>query len=186
MKNFWQGPMLGWPPFGPDIKGRTRFFGLGEVRLAVVSLIAEDPKHGYQLMKELGSRLGSLYRASSGTVYPVLKQLEKERLIEYRLEEGRKMYRLTRAGRKLLSNEATAVASIWTRAEEVEDWGQQMGPHSMAVAGPLSELYSTALRAARWGAGDPNREDQIRGILRTASATLNKLIASKETHAKER
>jgi DNA-binding PadR family transcriptional regulator len=169
----------GWPPFGADPRGRTRFFGLGEARLAVLSLIADDPKHGYQLMKELAARLGSLYRASSGTVYPVLKQLENERLVEYRLEEGRKMYRLTREGRKLLSIERDAVVGIWGRAEEFEGFGQQMGPHSMTVAGPLTELYATALRAASWAGGDPNREDPIRAILRNASAAMNTLMAEK-------
>jgi DNA-binding PadR family transcriptional regulator len=177
MKESGQFSYPGWPPFGADPKGRTRFFGLGEVRLAVLSLIADDPKHGYQLMKELATRLGSLYRASSGTVYPVLKQLENDRLVEYRLEEGRKMYRLTREGRKLLSIERDAVAGIWGRAEEFEDFGQQVGPHSMAVAGPLSELYGTALRAAAWSGGDPDREDRVRAILRNASVSLNALMA---------
>jgi DNA-binding PadR family transcriptional regulator len=175
----WQFPMAGWPPFGADPAGRTRFFGLGEVRLAVLSLISEGPKHGYQLMKDLASRLGSLYRASSGTVYPVLAQLLKEGLIQFQLEEGRKMYRLTKAGRKLLSTEAEATAQIWSRAEEVEDLGQQISPHSVVVAGPLSELYTAALRASNWSAGDPNREDQIRGILRNASMALNQLMKEK-------
>ena len=184
--NLGQFLLPGWPLLYPNFKGRTRFFGLGEVRLAVLSLIAEDPKHGYQLMKELASRLGSFYRASSGTVYPVLKQLENDGLVEYRVEQGRKMYRLTKAGRKLLSTEADAVAGIWDRAEEVEDLGQQIGPHSMTVAGPLTELYSTALRAAKWSAGDPNREDRIRSILRNASASLTKLTAANPSSSRDR
>jgi DNA-binding PadR family transcriptional regulator len=176
MNESWQFSHPGWRPFGADTKGRTRFFGLGEVRLAVLSLISEEPKHGYQLMKELAVRLGSLYRASSGTVYPVLKQLETEGLVEYRLENGRKMYRLTRDGRKLLAGQRETVAGIWSRAEEFEDFGQQLGPHSMAVAGPLNELYGTALRAAAWSGGDPDREDRVRAILRNASASLNSLM----------
>jgi len=181
VKESWQSSYPGWPPFGPDVKGRTRFFGLGEVRLAILSLISEEPKHGYQLMKELAARLGSLYRASSGTVYPVLKQLENEALIEYRLEGGRKMYRLSREGRKSLADQQETVAGIWSRAAEFEDFGQQLGPHSMAIAGPLAELYGMALRAAAWSGGDPNREDSVRAILRHASAELNNLT-SKSTH----
>jgi DNA-binding PadR family transcriptional regulator len=176
MKEFWQAPLLGWPVFGPEPKGRTRFFGLGEVRLAVLSMIAERPKNGYQLIKELSMRLGYLYHASSGTVYPVLKQLEKEGLVESRLEEGRNLYRPTRKGRALLASEAAAVAQIWTRAEQVEDLGQYAGPHAAIIAGPLNELYTTALRASNWAAGDPNREDQVREILRNTTAALNYLI----------
>lgn len=176
MKEFWQAPLLGWPPIGPDTKGRARFFGLGEVRLAVLSLIAENPRNGYQLIKELASRLGYLYRASSGTVYPVLKQLEKEGLVEGHQAEGRNLYRPTRKGRALLGSEADAVAQIWARAEQVEDLGQYAGPHALVVAGPLNELYQTALRAAHWAAGDPNREDQVREVLRNTTAALNYLM----------
>jgi DNA-binding PadR family transcriptional regulator len=176
MKEFWQAPILGWPLFGQDAKGRTRFFGLGEVRLAVLSLIAENPRNGYQVIKELASRLGYLYRASSGTVYPVLKQLEKEGLVEGRLEEGRNLYRPTRKGRALLASEAEAVAQIWARAEQVEDLGQHAGPHAVIIAGPLNELYQAALRASNWAAGDPNREDQVREVLRNTTAALNYLM----------
>jgi DNA-binding PadR family transcriptional regulator len=176
MKEFWQAPILGWPQFGPGTKGRARFFGLGEVRLAVLSMISEDPKNGYQLIKELTSRLGYLYRASSGTVYPVLKQLEKEGLVESRLEEGRNLYRPTRKGRALLVSEAEAVAQIWTRAEQVEDLGQHAGPHAAIIAAPLNELYRTALRASNWAAGDANREDQVRDVLRNTTAVLNGLM----------
>lgn len=176
MKESWLFPLA---PFGPDPKGRHRFFGLGEVRLAVLSLIAEGPKNGYQLLKDLAARLGPLYRASSGTVYPVLKQLEEDGLVESWLEKGRNLYRPTKAGRKLLSSEAGAVADIWSRAEQVEDLGQHMmGPQSGVIGGPLSELYITTLRASTWSAGDPNREDQVRGILRNASAALKRLMAS--------
>jgi len=162
--------------FGADTKGRSRFFGLGEVRLAVLSLISEKPRNGYQLMKELASRLGSLYRASSGTVYPVLKQLDQEGLVQGRLEEGRNLYRLTRQGRSLLAAEAEAVAQIWARAGQVEDLGQRVGPHAVIVAGPLHELYLTALRASDWAVGDPGREDRVRAVLRNAAAALAGLM----------
>ena len=175
MKELWQFPMPGWSPLSAGASGQRRFFQLGEVRLAVLSLLEESPNHGYQLMKDLTARLGKLYRVGSGTVYPVLQQLEKERLVECRLEEGRKTYRLTQAGRRLLAAEAKTVRGIWSRAEEAEDLGEQWGPHSLAIAGPLSELNAAALRAAAWSAGDANREDQVRGVLRRASAELNRL-----------
>ncbi|HEY7387650.1 MAG TPA: PadR family transcriptional regulator, partial [Bryobacteraceae bacterium] len=153
---------------------------LGEVRLAVLSMISERPKNGYQLIKELSTRLGNLYRASSGTVYPVLKQLEKEGLVESRLEGGRNLYRPTRKGRALLASEAAAVAQIWTRAEQVEDLGQYASPQALVIAGPLNELYQTALRASNWAAGDPNREDQVRQVLRNTTAALNYLMRPEE------
>src|SRR5579872_5806077 len=80
--------------------GRVRFFEIGELRLAILSLLADGPKHGYQLMKALEERSGGLYRGSAGSVYPTLQQLKDEALIAGGLQEGRRVFRLTAAGRK--------------------------------------------------------------------------------------
>src|SRR5215468_359821 len=77
-----------------------RFFEPGEVRLAILSLLAEGSKHGYQLMKEMTERSGGVYRASAGSVYPTLQQLEDEELIASDQQGGRRVYKLTRAGRR--------------------------------------------------------------------------------------
>src|SRR5713101_7256528 len=116
----------GWWQWGGP--GGSRFFEGGEVRLAILSLLDEGPKHGYQLMKEMQERSGGLYRASAGSVYPTLQQLEDEELIESVQKEGRKVYRLTAAGKKELNSDPDAVRRIWDRAERWEDWGQCMGP----------------------------------------------------------
>ena len=90
------GPWEDWGPFSGFAGGPGgRFFGFGEVRLAILSLLQEGPKHGYQLIKELTDRSGGLYRASAGTVYPTLQQLEDEGLVLSDHQDGRKVYRLT-------------------------------------------------------------------------------------------
>jgi DNA-binding PadR family transcriptional regulator len=127
---------------------KGRFFGAGELRLALLSLLVEGPKHGYQLMKELGERSGGVYHASAGSVYPTLQQLEDETLIRVKQEGGRKVHSLTAAGRKQLARDPEAVRRIWERAEECEDWGQSFGPESMMVLPLLSPLVKASLRAA--------------------------------------
>src|SRR5258708_39530630 len=92
-----------WAAFGP---GQSRFFEGGEVRLAILSLLAEGPKHGYQLMKELKDRSGGMYRASAGTVYPTLQLLEDEGLIELDQQQTRRVYQITDAGRAELAKDA--------------------------------------------------------------------------------
>ena len=73
----------GWR-FGPGagvgiaFGSRGRFFETGEVRLAMLSLLSEGAKHGYQLMKELEERSGGTYKASAGTIYPTLQQMEDD------------------------------------------------------------------------------------------------------------
>ena len=78
--------------------GRSRFFESGEVRLAILSLLGEGPKHGYQLMKELAERSGGIYRASAGSIYPTLQQLEDEGLVTSVQQDGKRVYQITLAG----------------------------------------------------------------------------------------
>src|SRR4051812_39675860 len=101
--------------------GRQRFFEPGEIRLAVLSLLTESPKHGYQVMKELQDVSGGLYTASAGSVYPTLAQLESEGLVAAEMESGRRVYRLTRAGRKEAASDPKALRRIWDRAKACED-----------------------------------------------------------------
>ena len=137
---------------------KGRFFGAGEIRLAILSLLSEGPKHGYQLMKELGERSGGIYQASAGSVYPTLQQLEDESLIRVKQQGGRKIYTLTAAGRKELDRDPDTVRRIWERAEECEDWGQSFGPESMMVLPLLSPLVKASLRAAGRGGVERVRE----------------------------
>src|SRR6516164_5218623 len=109
---------------GPGFRGfrpgffawQGRFFGAGEMRLALLSLVSEGPSHGYELMKKLEERAGGIYRASAGTVYPTLQQLEDEGLVTSELRDGKKVYRLTDEGRRELEERDEAVREIWRRA----------------------------------------------------------------------
>jgi DNA-binding PadR family transcriptional regulator len=179
MIDSWLFPVAGLPTYGSsENRGRTRFFGLGEVRLVILSLLDERPNHGYQLMTDLRDRLGDLYRSSAGTIYPTLKQLEKEGLIESRIKEGRNVYRLTKEGRKVVSIEARSIDGIWARASDFHGLGQQLGPHTAVIASPLQEVIGACLLASNWSSGNPDREDQVRSILRDTSSKLRNLAKS--------
>jgi DNA-binding PadR family transcriptional regulator len=157
-------------PIALALGSKGRFFGAGEMRLAILSLLSESPKHGYQLMKDLGERSGGVYHASAGSVYPTLQQLEDEKLIRVKQEGGRKIHSLTAAGRRELDRDPEAVRRIWERAEECEDWGQSFGPESMMVMPLLSPLVKASLRAAgRSGV------ERVRAILDRARKDLEAL-----------
>src|SRR5712692_3818336 len=120
-KEHWSWAFPGHRPWAAFAFGQTgRFFVAGEVRLAILSLLSEGPKHGYQLMKEMAERSGGLYHASAGSVYPTLQQLEDEELVEMKRESGRRVYRITKAGRKELERDPESVHRIWERAERWE------------------------------------------------------------------
>jgi len=157
-----------WAAFGFGQTGR--FFEAGEVRLAILSLLSEGPKHGYQLMKEMAERSGGLYKASAGSVYPTLQQLEDEELIQAEQQSGKKVYRITEAGLRELAKAPENVRRIWERAERWEDWGQCFGPESMGVLQPISRLVKASLQATRRCGSD-----RVRTVLERVSRELEDL-----------
>jgi len=162
-------------PWGGGFGGRGRFFEGGEVRLALLSLLAEGPKHGYQLMKELKERSGGMYRASAGTVYPTLQMLEDEGLIELDAESPKRAYKITDAGQEELKRDPEAVKRIWERAEHWEDWSQYSGPEILAFASPLGKMLKASMRAAKWAGGNDEREAKVRDVIRKAVQELEDL-----------
>lgn len=162
--------------YGPWSFG-GRFFRSGEVRLALLSLLEERPKHGYELIKDLEARSGGLYRASAGTVYPTLQQLEDEGLVVAQRVEGKQAYSLTASGREELARNAVGVRGIWRRARGWEDWGRCMGPEIAVLAGSFADLMKTALRVARSVAHQPEQLAKVREVLEEARKRLEDVKA---------
>ena len=175
MRNAFWGFGGPFPFSGMAFGRRSRFFEQGEIRLAILSLLSEAPKHGYQLMKEISERSGGVYRASAGSVYPTLQQLEDEGLIEAVQEGGRRVFRLTAAGREELAKDPDGVRRIWERAEQCEDWSQWMGPEAMTIYGPLTQLMKSGLRAAGRVGARHDGADRVRDILDRARRELDSL-----------
>lgn len=161
---------------GVSIGKNSRFFENGEVRLAILSLLEDSPKHGYQLMKELQDRSGGIYRASPGAIYPTLQMLEDEGLIESEKKDGRRVYSLTEAGRTELARDPDAVRRIWDRAESWGDWAQHTSPRAMLLsASNIKAFLKSVYLAAEWADGNTKREEQVKKIVRRACEDLDEL-----------
>jgi DNA-binding PadR family transcriptional regulator len=152
-----------------------RFFGAGEIRLALLSMLESGPKHGYELMKELETKSGGIYKASAGAVYPALQQLEDEGLVTSDTAAGKRTYSLTEAGKSELQREAETVKKIWQRAEQAGDWGPWMGPEGAEVMRPAAAVMKAALKAATRGSHDSAKIAKIREILERAKREIEGL-----------
>jgi DNA-binding PadR family transcriptional regulator len=100
----------------------------GDVRTAILVLLGEQPRNGYQLMQEMEARSGGTWRPSPGSVYPTLEQLSDEGLIRAEGTEGGRTFQLTEKGRKHLANRKEGAAPPWETPrepgfEEVSDLG---------------------------------------------------------------
>ncbi|MFI9270425.1 helix-turn-helix transcriptional regulator [Kitasatospora sp. NPDC052896] len=87
-------------------------FAHGRLRLYLLKLLDESPRHGYEVIRLLEERFHGLYAPSAGTVYPRLAKLEKEGLVEHSTEGGRKVYRITEAGRTELTARQDDLAEL--------------------------------------------------------------------------
>lgn len=166
---------------GPRHRGRGRkgrgprrgFFRQGEVRLALLSLLSDGPAHGYELMKRLEERSGGMYRASPGTVYPVLQQLEDEGLARAQEQDGKRIFHLTDEGREELLLHEEAIARIWSRAGGWKEWGVHMGPETAEIWGTWGRLTKAAFKAA--ARADFEETERIREVLERARKELEDL-----------
>lgn len=90
----------------------TPVFGHGRLRLYLLSLLDEAPRHGYEVIRLLEERFQGLYAPSAGTVYPRLAKLEQEGLVTHTLDGGRKVYALTAVGRAELAQRHDELADV--------------------------------------------------------------------------
>ncbi len=94
-------------PFAPRVRR-------GDVRAAVLSLLSEEPRNGYQIIQEIAERSAGIWRPSPGSVYPALQQLEDEGLVLAEESAGRRIYRLTDEGRAYVAERADELAAPWS------------------------------------------------------------------------
>jgi DNA-binding PadR family transcriptional regulator len=170
-----------WGPWGGWMGGMGghwgRFFGPGELRLALLSLLKDAPKHGYELMKTLESRSGGTYRASAGAVYPTLQQLEDEGMVTSVQQDGKRIYQITEAGLQELEKNASTVKEMWERAEG-SGWGDwaNFGPHMAGMAGPAIHVMKAAAQAASRCGNNADQMAKVFEILDKARRDLDSIV----------
>jgi DNA-binding PadR family transcriptional regulator len=111
-------PFGPWGPGGPfgghrGWGGRSRKAKRGDVRAAILALLAEEPRNGYQIIQEIAERSEGGWKPSPGAVYPALQQLTDEGLIISEENEGRKTFRLTDEGRAYIEAHPDEVRAPW-------------------------------------------------------------------------
>jgi len=137
-----------------------RVFDHGDLRLLILQLIAEKPRHGYELIKAIEEQLGGSYSPSPGVVYPTLTMLEE---LGYATvapgEGGKKLYTVTPEGTAFLDANRTAVEAVFARMREVGA-AYRGGPAPQILRAMENLRMALRLRMAR----GPLSEEQVRAI----------------------
>jgi DNA-binding PadR family transcriptional regulator len=153
--------------FGPG--RRRRRMRRGDVRSAILVLLAEQPRNGYQLMQEIEERSGGTWRPSPGSVYPALQLLADEGLVRSESKDGGNVFELTDAGRTHVDENREQLGEPWAQAEA-------------GVPGGVRELMQLGMQvmvASRQvvQAGNEQHVQQAKQILTDARRALYRLLA---------
>lgn len=156
------GPRGGFEGGFGEGRGRGRFFEQGQLRLVLLALIAEAPRHGYEIIKAIEERLGGGYSPSPGVIYPTLTLIsELGYATVSETEGGRKLYTITEEGRGHLAENQAMVDAVMARMARASENSGGRSPQivraieNMKTAlrlrlarGPLSEAEAQAIAEA--------------------------------------
>src|SRR6185503_6246545 len=176
----WQG---NWGPFHFDFgdgpsgrgrRGRRRMFESGELRRVLLKLIADEPRHGYDLIRAIEEITGGEYAPSPGVVYPTLTLLQDMGLIEEAKEKGpRKPFQATDEGRKHLEENAAEVEALFERLAE-------FAPRESSSSGPaIGRAVKNLMTALSHRVGRDGLDDdllhEIAAILDDAAQRIERI-----------
>jgi DNA-binding PadR family transcriptional regulator len=147
-------------------------FDGGELRLVILALIAEKPRYGYEIIKELGERVGGDYSPSPGVVYPTLTMLEEMGYAQASQDpQGRKLYGLTPEGEKVLADNKAQIDAIFARFGDSND-GRGAGLVSIRRA--MLNLRSALQLRLRGRDASPEQIQAIVDALDAAAKTVER------------
>ncbi len=164
------GPFPGGPfPGGRGFPGRRRRTSRGDIRTAVLALLAEQPRHGYDIIQEIAERSGGHWRPSPGSVYPTISQLEDEGLALVEKSDGRRVVSLTDAGTAYVTEHRAELDAVW------EALGRDADSEAGELWDQLGQLHAAAQQVL--GAGTPEQITAATAALTEARKTIYRLLA---------
>jgi len=152
---------------------RRRPLDHGDLRLLILSLIAEQPRHGYDLITEIEHLTGGTYKPSPGVVYPALSAIQDLGLAKPKKEDGKRVFYITPEGEAELEENADILAKIEQRLEALAEAQDETDPADVRSASRNLRFSVFKLVANDWP--DTSKHEEIVAILNQAQADIAKL-----------
>ncbi len=155
---------------GGGHRGGGRMFGHGDLKLLLLALIEQQPRHGYELIRTIEDMFNGQYSPSPGTIYPTLTMLEDLGYVAAESEEGgRKRYAITDAGRTFLDENRDAVEAVTERTERNARMAAKLAA-PMAIRKAMHELkHALLMRSMKW---DKAEAERVVAILERAAREI--------------
>jgi len=162
----------------------TPVFRHGRLRLYLLRLLDEEPRHGYEVIRLLRDRFMGVYAPSPGTIYPRLARLEEEGLVTHDEENGRKVYRITEAGREELRSRSDEIDELEDElSASVSDIVREVREDVRDTVRSLREELTRAAREMR--GAEREAKDQARDQARTARESAREAAESARERARQ-
>ena len=159
---------------GDDAPRRRRLFGPGELRLVLLAMLAEEPRHGYELIKALEDMTAGSYSPSPGTIYPTLQMLADEGLIaEKDSEDAKKLFQATKAGLAELEDRKDELEELWERLGRKRERARPSGSAELFRA--MSNLGSVLKNKASSGGLKDMDKDKVVDLIDELARKIERL-----------
>ena len=145
-------------------------FDPGALRLVVLGLIAEEPRHGYDIIKALEAKFQGAYSPSPGAIYPMLQMLEEADLVVSEADGNKRLYSITDEGRAFLKQHAEELARV---NEQIDDASSNAS--GAALAEEAKGLVWNVFKRMREGSLSAEQSKQVLEILRKARKDLGEV-----------
>ncbi len=160
------GPPFGFPGVGPPPGPRPR---RGGVRAALLVLLAEEPRNGYQLMQVIEERSDGVWRPSPGSVYPALQLLEDEGLVRVEQREGDKAYALTDEGQAHFEERREQLGAPWDAVKG------DMGEGAWELMAPMRQIGMALFQLMH--SGSEAQQAEAKEVLSETRRALYRILA---------
>jgi DNA-binding PadR family transcriptional regulator len=138
----------------------------GDIKYILLALLAEQPRHGYELIKELEARYGGFWKPSPGSVYPTLQLLEEGGYLISEQVEGKRVYTITESGRKLLAE----------RGDPFDEMDRENRPQQLIeLKKAIADVGAAVMQVAR--SGDTGKVDRVGELLKRLKREIYTILA---------
>ena len=156
-------------------RGNERFFKKGNLQFIILNLLLEEPKHGYQIIKDLEAKFKGFYSASPGSVYPILQMLEDREFVSISKDGKKKVYTITDEGKQFLEENGNN-DEFTKRMEQFQSMDMVKMKESRSE---LQELFKSFMLAGKISMQDDKKYEQFQQLIKETKEKLQQFREEK-------
>jgi DNA-binding PadR family transcriptional regulator len=158
---------------------RERVFERGDLKYVILELVADQPRHGYEVIRALEDRFGGFYSPSPGAVYPTLQMLEELGYVSASEQDGKKTYTITEAGRAFLKERKPYIEEMFGRMRD--RWDPAMAEELHRLRHELRDMGRSFAEEARRRWPDPEQQRKIRDVIGRARSEIESILRERQS-----